>query len=146
MNKEIVKINLFENGCYLLDIDRIGKESLPIYYNLSELIVSNDLMYILLLDNKTIGFVIFDFKDHLKTHIHIKSIAIDKNYRKKGYATELLEFLKNIYTKITLFVQKGNEEALTLYEKKKFKIISTDENYYSTLKEKCAYQMEYQKL
>lgn len=140
---DIIKVNLFENGCFLIDVDKIGSKSLPIYYSLAELIVCSDEIYILQENKITVGFVIFEKKKEDK--IHIKSIAIDPEHRRNGYATKLLEFLKNNYKDITLYVQKGNF-AIDLYKKNEFKIIQVNENYYTTLSEKCAYEMRYQKL
>lgn len=140
---DIIKVNLFENGCFLIDVDKIGSKSLPIYYNLAELIVCSDEIYILQENKITVGFVIFEKKKENK--IHIKSIAIDPEHRRNGYATKLLEFLKNNYKDITLYVQKGNF-AIDLYKKNEFKIIQVNENYYTTLEEKCAFEMRYQKL
>lgn len=143
--ESIIKINLSQNGCYLVDIDRIGSKSLPIYYSIAELIFSRDEIYVLLFDKNTIGFIIFEIVNIDTKKIHIKSIAIDDKYRRKGYATKLLQYLKNNYSDITLYVQKGNQ-AIGLYKKNDFKIICEDSNYYTTLDEKCAYEMRYQKL
>ena len=59
---DIIKVNLFENGCFLIDVDKIGSKSLPIYYSLAELIVCPDEIYILHENNITVGFVIFEKK------------------------------------------------------------------------------------
>ena len=56
-----------------------------------------------------------------------------------------MEFLKNSFKEITLYVQKGNF-AIDLYKKNGFVVVQINENYYTTLEEKCAYEMRYQKL
>ena len=143
MNNNIQKINLFKNGYSILDIERIGSESLPIYYNTHDLIISDDEIYIYTNENKTIGFIIFDLNKEIDL-IHIKSIAIDKNERRKGYAKSIINYLQKLYNTITLYVQKGNT-AIELYKKCGFKQIEINEDYYSTLDEKCAYLMKWEK-
>ena len=49
------------------------------------------------------------------------SIAIDKNSRKEGYATKLLDELKKLnYNTISLYVLVTNQPAINLYEKNGF--------------------------
>ena len=57
----IEKIHLFKNAYHYFTIQKIGKESLPIYYTIDELIITNDEIYICSLENKVIGFIIFEF-------------------------------------------------------------------------------------
>jgi ribosomal protein S18 acetylase RimI-like enzyme len=127
----------------ILDIERIGSESLPIYYNTHDLIISDDEIYIYTHENKTIGFIIFYLNKEIDL-IHIKSIAIDKNERRKGYAKSIIIYLQKLYNIITLYVQKGNT-AIELYKKCGFKQIEIIENYYSILEEQCAYLMKWEK-
>lgn len=66
----------------------------------------------------------------------IEGIVVDKAFRNKGYATQLLEFaqaeLKNKgIEKIFLEVRKSNIPAKSLYQKKGYKEISVRKKYYS---------------
>ena len=66
----------------------------------------------------------------------IEGIVVDKEFRNKGYAIELLDFaqteLKNQgIEKIFLEVRKSNLPAKSLYLKKGYKEISVRKKYYS---------------
>ena len=66
----------------------------------------------------------------------IEGIVVDKEFRNKGYAIELLDFaqaeLKNQgVEKIFLEVRKSNQPAKSLYLKKGYKEISVRKKYYN---------------
>ncbi|MGZ7107779.1 MAG: GNAT family N-acetyltransferase [Methanobacterium sp.] len=66
---------------------------------------------------------------------HIISLAIDKKYRKKGMASELVKNVINIFTKcnlreIKLEVRKGNKGARKFYQKMGFDEKDILESYY----------------
>jgi len=66
-----------------------------------------------------------------RKYIVLDNIVIDENHRKKGYGEILLNYLieyaKNKkYNDIILYVYKFNENAIKLYEKKGFKILTQD--------------------
>jgi len=89
-------------------------------------------------EKKIIGFLYAyeETKGHLPFHkkrkyIVIDNIVIDENYRNNGYGEKLLnhiiEYAKNgKYNDIILNVYRFNENAIKLYEKKGFKIITQD--------------------
>ena len=66
----------------------------------------------------------------------IEGIVVDKEFRNKGYAIELLDFAENELKnqgveKIFLEVRKSNQPAKSLYIKKGYKEISLRKKYYS---------------
>ena len=74
------------------------------------------------------------FAGYLITYDNIDSvdsfdIAVDKNFRKKGLASKLLNRI-NDERKILLEVSEKNEVAINLYKKNGFKMISRRKNYY----------------
>jgi diamine N-acetyltransferase len=89
-------------------------------------------------ENEMIGFLYAyeETKGHLPFHkkrkyIVIDNIVIDENYRNNGYGEKLLDYIieyaKNgKYNDILLNVYRFNENAIKLYEKKGFKIITQD--------------------
>ena len=130
----------------LLDIVQIGKESLPIYYqlhHLTEMLNSSYLIYKCNLENEPMGFCVLEICDENK--IHIMSIAISKLNRGKGYGSKIMEFLKKTFLKYTLslYVQIQNKDAVRFYLKHNFKIKKTLVNYYDKLEHKNAYYCEF---
>ena len=71
----------------------------------------------------------------------IENVATNSNYRKKGIATSLMEYIfaLNMYEKYILEVLDTNENAIKLYKKLGFKEVGTQEihpfNYVYMLKE-----------
>ena len=61
--------------------------------------------------------------------LDIFEIAVDKNFRKKGLASKLLNRI-NDERKILLEVSEKNKVAINLYKKNGFKMISRRKNYY----------------
>ena len=116
-------------------IEDIGSKSLPIYYNFEHLNIiynlPNYLLYKFIFDSSIIGFVICK-KNQLNT-IHIMSISILDNYRKNGYGSQLIDYLKRFNTSLTLNVQEINTSAIDFYKKNGFEIIEQKKNYYDTL-------------
>lgn len=62
--------------------------------------------------------------------ILLNEIYIDKNYRRKGIGTHLLTNILKKFSKVYLWVYKGNSIALSFYEKLGFKIKETTETRY----------------
>lgn len=66
--------------------------------------------------------------------IEIDYIFVDEDYRRKGLANELLNFLLSLYEgnidNITLEVSIRNLPALNLYKKNGFEVAATRDNYY----------------
>jgi len=89
-------------------------------------------------EKEVIGFLFAyeETKGHLLFHkkrkyLVLDNIVIDENYRNNGYGEKLLnyiiEYAKNgNYIDIVLNVYKFNENAIKLYEKKGFKILTQD--------------------
>ena len=90
-NIEIIKNN------DLKEIEKIGEDSLPIYYEYNYLFyilkMDNFLCYKLIFENKIIGFVIIEILDN-NSRFHIMSFAILKEYRKKGFGKKIIDFVK----------------------------------------------------
>ena len=152
-------------------IEQIGKESLPIYYKSSDilfLLFDNEyVLFKIYSDLKIVGFIVAKQKYHefnkedddylendnskynIVVRYHIMSIAIDKEFRNNGLATQLIEHLRDYVktnykykVKLSLFVLTNNIPAITLYEKNYFKRIFEDTNYYESLPHKNAYYYE----
>ena len=128
-------------------IETIGKSSLPIYYESSDL-------YFLLFDSKyqlfkyqekeiTVGFIIIEQQTN---NYHIMSLAVQENYRRKGIATKLIQYLLNQFdSNFSLYVLEDNKTAQQLYEKNGFINIGLIEDYYESL-QKNAFLYEYHKI
>lgn len=77
---------------------------------------------------ENIGYLEYQINDDI---LDITSLYIEKNYRKKGYATKLLlEAFKNKVNKIMLEVNENNKAALNLYKKYNFEKINVRKKYY----------------
>ena len=120
------------------DINRINKlgllvnPSFLLTYDI-EKYINND-NYIILVDENVDSFLIIrkniDFYE-------LEMIVVDKNYRKLGFASNLINhFIKNygkIGESIFLEVRIDNEAAINLYQKYGFEIINTRKNYYKDI-------------
>ncbi len=85
------------------------------------------LVYVYEVDNVVIAFVIFNNLEEME----LLNIAVNKNYQNKGIAFKLLEYSFNTENKkCFLEVNVNNLNAIKLYEKVNFKIISTRKKYY----------------
>lgn len=86
-------------------------------------------------EDKIAGFINFMTTFNSAT---ITQIAIDKNYRKQGLATKLLNEMENTFAKsgedvvefVTLEVRKSNEPAICLYKKNGYEHVVNKKNYY----------------
>ena len=128
-------------------IEDIGRKSLPIYYNKMDLFILNLSQHTILKiidDNNIVGYLIHNtFKKDKR--IHIMSIGILEEYRRKNLGTKLIEYLKNSSEyQISLYVQISNETAIAFYKKNSFEINKEIINYYDNLDVKNAYYMTYQ--
>lgn len=84
-------------------------------------------------DGYVIGYVIFWVK--YENHGHIISIAVDKNYRRKGAGTQLLVKAISILSllpieNVFLEVNENNTEAVEFYKKFNFKVDRRVPGYY----------------
>jgi len=66
-------------------------------------------------ENRIIGFAGLYFIDK---YLSINQLCIDKDYRNKGIATRILEFISNIYKYISLilYIDKNKENTNYLYK------------------------------
>ena len=88
----------------------------------------------IIIDNKKIaGFI--TIKNNID-HWEIMQIVIDKNYQRKGLATQLLQYIikkaqKSSVEKIQLEVRRSNISAIALYHKCGFHEVGVRKKYYS---------------
>ena len=75
------------------------------------------------IENKIIAFCTFGFINDQTLFVY--NIAVDSNYRKKGYASQIMQDLINKHNKknIYLFVNKNNRPAILLYRKFLFEYV-----------------------
>ena len=119
MNKKNLELMLKIHNENFLDIKNI-KDFDAFYKN------SRYNIYEEYFENIFAGYLItYDNVDSLD----IFEIAVDKNFRKKGLASKLLNRI-NDERKILLEVSEKNEVAINLYKKNGFKMISRRKNYY----------------
>lgn len=143
---EIIEIQNFDENIFK-NIENIGKLSLPIYYDSSNLehMKTKKLytIYIAKEFNKILGFIITAITND--DCIHVMSIAIDPSHRNKKIGTSLLDKIKKINNDkiITLYVQSNNYRAINFYEKNKFFKIYTENDYYTNLDNNEAIFMAY---
>ncbi len=81
-------------------------------------------------DNEILGFLDYS---KMYENMEINYIYVKEEYRKKGVATELLNYMitTNNFNNITLEVNIKNLNAINLYKKFDFKIINIRKNYYN---------------
>lgn len=81
-------------------------------------------------DNEILGFLDYS---KMYENMEINYIYVKEEYRKKGVATELLNYMitTNNFNNITLEVNTKNLNAINLYKKFDFKIINIRKNYYN---------------
>ncbi len=84
-------------------------------------------------DNMIVGYIIFWIR--YEDEGHIISIAVDKNYRRKGVGAELVKYAVDIFKKcnvreIKLEVRVGNGGARKFYTNLDFKESKICEGYY----------------
>ena len=127
-------------------IEEIGKQSLPIYYSKFDLLMlglTNHTILKIIDNNNIIGYLVYNTIEKEK-RIHIMSIGILENYRRKNYGSKLIEHLKNTDNeKISLYVQVSNTKDINFYQKNNFKIDKKIVDYYENLEVKDALYMVY---
>lgn len=87
--------------------------------------------YCYTVENKNVGFVIFDI---IYDRCEIIDIFTIDNFRKKGIATKLINEIVNDYdvNNITLEVNSNNESAINLYKKLGFEKVAIRRKYYNS--------------
>lgn len=127
-------------------LEKIGKVSLPIYYDSSNLDnMIYDRNYLLLKANKNNKIVGFIFSKLEEDNIHIISFAVLPEMRNKGIGTKLINTLKsfNYFSSITLNVLETNLQAINFYYKNNFKKEKILLKYYTTLNNSNALFLKY---
>ena len=113
------------------DTERVNELLKDFNYKIDKKSFNNDFLKILIYEENFIqGILVYQY---LYDRIEIDYIIVDKNYRNRGIATKLLDFIENNYNNlknITLEVRESNEEAIKLYLKNNFKEITKRKNYY----------------
>ena len=91
---------------------------------------TNDISYLNTLSSYNITLNAFS---HILIYAKVNYIYVKEEYRKKGVATELLNYMitTNNFNNITLEVNIKNLNAINLYKKFDFKIINIRKNYYN---------------
>jgi len=137
------KISKAENNDFNLIVE-IGKNSLPIYYNVDDLVMLKATKHIIFKiesNNNICGFMVCR---ETEKNIHILSIAVTKEFRKYGLGTELINEIKNKNKSISLYVHTVNEVGINFYKKNNFKIKDILFGYYDNFDiDKDAYKMIY---
>ena len=118
---------------YLFDIYKLGS---LLNHNYSQLYDEKSLdcdvnkTFLYVINDKLIGFIhIQDLIDE----IDIINIVIDNDYRRKGYASKLIEYVISYANskKIILEVSENNINAINLYKKYNFNEINRRKGYYN---------------
>ncbi len=74
---------------------------------------------IIIIDNQKVGCLLLE---KYEDGILLNELYLDKNYRRKGIGTNLLNHILSNNSKVYLWVYKENTPALNLYKKLGFKI------------------------
>uniref|UniRef100_UPI004047BFD8 GNAT family N-acetyltransferase n=1 Tax=Aliarcobacter sp. TaxID=2321116 RepID=UPI004047BFD8 len=103
--------------------------------------ILNNNLYKIQFDKNIAGYILWLER---KNYYRLYSLAIGKDYQKKGLAKELLEYsFLNLKNKdFSLEVKKTNENAIKLYEKFDFNIKKVLKDYY----EECDGYLMYKKV
>lgn len=127
------------NKITLKDIERFNELGFLInsnfsnVYNLSQILDSQyDDVYGYYIDNNLVGFLHIT---KLYETMDIVNIVVDINYRNRGIATKLINYVISLYDdidQVMLEVNENNSSAISLYEKNKFEIINKRFNYYGS--------------
>lgn len=130
----------------LSQMEEVGEKCLPIYYKSYEYIMmlldpSQILWKVVLRENDQsfmknppiVGLLVADYII-TENRVHIKSIAVLEEHRRKGLASKLVNALKKIkdhsVESITLYAQTTNINGLAFYHRMGFKQEKLIKNYY----------------
>jgi len=97
--------------------------------------LNNDLAWYYSLFNENEKLVAYAGTWHILEEAHITNIAVDKDYRRKGYGEALLKHIlddcyKEMIKYLTLEVRVSNKAAIGLYEKYGFTSFGIRKKYY----------------
>ena len=129
------------------ELEKIGKESLPIYYDVKDicylhLYEENTIMLKVLINNEIVGFIFCKNEENIN-NIHINSFALYQKNRRKGYGSMIIDHIKKYNKNITLNVSQINLIALNFYKKNGFTIKELRKNYYENLENNDAFLLQY---
>ena len=118
--KDLFKINELEKELNL------NKTNLNFF---NQTLLNKNFKFIkLILDRQIIGFLQFSWN---KTDCDIISIGVRKNFQKKTYGKQLMEYLKYLnFKNIYVEVSANNINALMFYQRLNFSKIGLRKNYY----------------
>lgn len=87
-------------------------------------------IYTYTVENKTIGFLVFDV---IYEKCEIIDIYVSENYRRQNIAYKLISEIEKDFDieNITLEVSSNNISAINLYKKLNFKEVAIRKNYYN---------------
>ncbi|MGQ9845191.1 MAG: ribosomal protein S18-alanine N-acetyltransferase [Caldisericia bacterium] len=100
--------------------------------------------FVVELNNVVIGYIGSWFLSDL---IHITTLAVHPDYRRKGIGEKLMNYILDIgkkekYKTCVLEVRLSNEKAINLYKKLGFKIDKIKKEYYPDNKEDAYYMVK----
>lgn len=129
-------------------IEKIGSKCLPLYYNIMDLMQmiydKNHVLFKVSQEDEILGFVVANFHDNSE-RLHIMSLGVLPEHRRKGLARMLINRLKEFPVKrLSLYVVEDNWDAIKFYAKQQFKSKERLENYYQSLN-KSGYFLVYEK-
>lgn len=127
------------NKINLDDLNRFNELGLMVntnfinVYKLSELLESQyDYLFGYYLDYLLVAFIHIS---KLYETVDIVNIVVDSNYRRKGIANKLIDYIVSYFddvSNIMLEVNEHNIAAISLYKSNNFEIINKRNNYYGS--------------
>lgn len=125
------------NKIEIKDFDRFNELGLIVnknfvnVYDLNKLLESEyDFIYGYYINNILVGFIHIN---KLYENMDIVNIVVDPDYRRRGIASSLLNYVISLFSDVSsiiLEVNENNYSAIKLYEKQQFKVINKRLNYY----------------
>lgn len=110
----------------------IVNEMLKIFnYKIDDNIFDNAFRNVILYEENDIkGVLVFDL---IYDRIEIDYIFVKEDFRRKGIASKLLNYIENNNTlkNISLEVRTSNTSAISFYESKEFEKVAVRKNYYN---------------
>lgn len=127
------------NKISIKDLERFNELGVLVNSNFSNVYKLNDIIesvyddvYGYYEDNRLVGFIHIS---KLYEMMDIVNIVVDEEYRKKGIATKLIDYVIDLFNdvdNVMLEVNENNKKAIALYKKNKFEIINKRNNYYGS--------------
>ena len=125
------------NKIEIKDFDRFNELGLIVnknfvnVYDLNKLLESGyDFIYGYYINNILVGFIHIN---KLYENMDIVNIVVDPDYRRRGIASSLLNYVISLFSDVSsiiLEVNENNHSAIKLYEKQQFNVINKRLNYY----------------